>query len=217
MDVKSTKNSSVSLLHYTVEFIQSSQKEILDVFFEFQDVKNISKDNLDDIIASINKLISGLNPIESTLKNPDCDNELKNSIYKWIDGAKSECNDLQSLLNSVQNEYKEMLLFFAESPALKSDQFFIILSDFAQLVEKCILENVKQKEDEEKERKREESNKTAPPKKGVPMGGMGMPGTGGGMGPSQGQLDMILQQMKKGNTFKQKRGSKSFDKPPVFN
>jgi len=72
---------------------------------------------------------------------------------QYLDGyqkQKKKCSELQSLSTRVQNDYKEMINYYAEAPIMKSDQFFQVLSEFSKLIEKCILDNVKIKEEEEK-------------------------------------------------------------------
>jgi len=75
--------------------------------------------------------------------------------------------------------------------------FFSTLSLFAKDVDKSLVELVKIREEEEKEKKRqieEDKRTTKTSNRRMPV-----PGPGPQMGvPSQGQLDMILQQMKKG-------------------
>jgi len=211
LDVKSVTNPSLTLLHYAVEFIQENQKDVLDIFYEFGDIHSISKDNLEDITSGITRLVSGLALIENALKNPECDDEFSNAISRWVPEAKKKCSELQSLSTRVQNDYKEMINYYAEAPIMKSDQFFQVLSEFSKLIEKCILDNVKIKEEEEKEKRREEEDKKpnlGSSKSGKVTGNPMLP-------PNQGQLDMILNQMKRGNAFR-KRGSTKIDKP-LFN
>jgi len=177
----------------------------LDIFYEFNDIHSISKDNLDDIVGAISKLASGLSTIETALKNDNCDNDFTKVFGSWAQEANAEINSLQEISTKVQNDYKSALAFFGEGPATKSDQFFSALSQFAKAIEQCLLENARQREEEEKEKRRaeEEVNKPEKGKAGAKGGASGSPQM---IMPSQGQLDKILSQMKQGNAFK-KRGS----------
>jgi len=196
-EVKSFKNNNLTLLHYLVEYLQKNKKEILDLFLEFEDIHNISKDNLEDIAQAVNKLVAGIKPIETALKGDNVDKYFKKTIGGWLSDANSQLTELSTVSQKVQENYKELLNYYAEAPVTKSDQFFSTLSLFAKDVDKSLVELVKIREEEEKEKKRqieEDKRTTKTSNRRMPV-----PGPGPQMGvPSQGQLDMILQQMKKG-------------------
>jgi len=107
------------------------------------------------------------------------------------------------ITSRLQEDFKELLSFYAEPPATKSDQFFSIISQFGKSCELCIVENIRIKEEEEREKKRQdvESKKQVRTSKGGGTPALAIP--------SQGQLDQILAQMKTGNGFRRRTATKT--------
>jgi len=199
-EVKSFKNNNLTLLHHLVDYMQKNKKDVLDLFYELDDVHAISKDNLEDVMQAVNKLIAGIKPIETALKSDNVDKSFTRSIGGWINDANKQLEELSTIAQKVQENFKELLAYYAETPATKSDQFFQSISSFSKDIERSVVELVRIKEEEEKDKKRqqeEEKRTTTTSNKNTRVSS---PGVGPKVGmPSQGQLDMILQQMKKGN------------------
>jgi len=201
-EVKSVKNSSLTLLHYIVDNLQSNSKDIIDIIYELDDIHAISKENIDDLITSVSKLSTGMKPIQDALNNPECEKYYARVLGKWLPEASETLGELVGFANKVQEDFKDLLNFYAEPPATKSDQFFSIISQFGKSCEACIVENIRIKEEEEKEKKRLElENKRASQQVRASKGGAP---TGMAI-PSQGQLDQILAQMKSGNGFRKRQ------------
>jgi len=153
--------------------------------------------NIDDLVTRVNQLTNSFNPIEAAINNEESGPKLKNKLGGWAEEVKSQVSGLQKNMEKLQKDYKELIEYYAEPPTTKSEEFFGNISSFGKSMQKGVQDLIKIKEDEEKEAKRLQREGETKPKKVGGGGGGGTP-----PGPSQGQLDQILAQMKKGNAFK---------------
>jgi len=195
-DVKSYKDQNVTLLHHAVEYIQSNFKDVINLVYEMDDVHTIAKENMDDLIGSINKLSNGLRTIGNFLKSQECDEHYKNIMGRFIPEAIKSMEELITMGTKVQNDYIELLNYYAESSSTKSNEFFSNVSVFAKAVETCVLDNSRFKEEEmrekrklEEKQKRSELRNSTKHKKIINEENNNKK--------NQGQLDFILQQMKR--------------------
>jgi len=197
LEVKSSKNRELSLLHFLVDYLTKNNPELMQFFDDLEDVHSCARENIDDLVTRVNQLTNSFNPIEAAINNEESGPKLKNKLGGWAEEVKSQVSGLQKNMEKLQKDYKELIEYYAEPPTTKSEEFFGNISSFGKSMQKGVQDLIKIKEDEEKEAKRLQREGETKPKKVGGGGGGGTP-----PGPSQGQLDQILAQMKKGNAFK---------------
>jgi len=187
VEVKSRQNNEITLLHFFSEYLQQHQQSVLEFFDDMDDVHLCARDSLDELSGSINLLITGFKPIEAALSSENCEDKIKSRLSGWADDAKITLETLRKNVEKLHSEYKVVLNYYAEPPGTKSEEFFTNLSNFGKGVKKSI-DDLKRIIEEEERRKRMEEKKEQRPK--VKKLGSFAP-------PNEGQLDLIISQMKK--------------------
>lgn len=153
IDVRSPQDSSITLMHFLADKLEKNFPNLVEVFKEFGPVHTAAKENLQDSLAEVSKLNSGLAPIVNQLSSATCDPVFKSVLGSFVPSATKKMEIIFKSAEKLQNDYKDMLTFYGEPPTTKSDEFFSILSDFASGLERAQAESKKKIEEEEKAKK----------------------------------------------------------------
>jgi len=95
-DVKSTKNSSVTLLHYFADLLATyKDKSVFQCLKELNAVHESARESTVEISNHVTQLIAGLAPIKAHLTTATCDSSFVHAMSTWLPNAERKVNEIQ--------------------------------------------------------------------------------------------------------------------------
>jgi len=156
-DVKSTKNSSLTLNHYLAEYLAS--EKLIENFKDFSSIHEAARVSTTELGKNVIELVKGLDPINAHLSGPNCDQSYITVMKDWAAEALKINTDLTQKNQLVIEGYKKVTALFAEPPSTKSEEFFAQLSSFITSIEQANIANNKRKAEEAALQKKNEMKK----------------------------------------------------------
>jgi len=125
VDVKSTKNPSVTLLHYFADYLANyKDKSVFQCLKEFNVVHESARESTIEVSNQVTQLSAGLSPIKAHLSSGNCDDSFGKVMSSWVPLTEQKVNEIQRKNQEVQKGLLEILNLFGEPPNTKSEEFF---------------------------------------------------------------------------------------------
>eukprot|EP01126_Amoeba_proteus_P065509 TRINITY_DN932_c1_g1_i18.p1 TRINITY_DN932_c1_g1~~TRINITY_DN932_c1_g1_i18.p1 ORF type:complete len:361 (-),score=79.99 TRINITY_DN932_c1_g1_i18:89-1171(-) len=136
-EVRSPLKKDVTLLTFLVQHLRSKNPELLNTFENFGAIHQALRYDITEVSSNLNKLVTGLKPIEEQLKSATCDPNYSRVMGSWAKTSAKQLETLQVKLTDALDRYKKVLKFYAQPENTKSEEFFAIFSEFANQFETC--------------------------------------------------------------------------------
>lgn len=144
-DVRSTKNSSFTLLNFLADFLHKEHLSLWQALKEFSPIHEAARESTTEVVKQITELVSGYTKIKQHLESQSCDVTYSHVMKSWSTEAGRTLDDLSKKKEHVVNGFKEAVNLFAEPNSTKSEDFFGLLSSFINSIEQAYIANEKRR------------------------------------------------------------------------
>eukprot|EP01132_Coremiostelium_polycephalum_P005576 gene5576-6942_t len=214
-DTKTFNNKS-NLLVYMISEIEAKFPQTLNFLTELDLAQEASKISLSQIQGELNQLKKELEIVTNGLgkmKRSAQESFFFSSMDEFIKDANIEIKIAFEQFASAEKEFKQLALLYGEEEKIPSEEFFAYITKFINVFDKSLKDYQREKEVAERAMKRDalKAKKTAAIKKmSAAAGGSGKNshGKGGGAQVVEGMVDDLLQSVRDGDAFKQRRQKK---------
>jgi hypothetical protein len=145
LDVKSSVDSKVSLLHFVAQEMERFNPDYADLIQDFPHLEAAVRESLPMIQGDLGRLKGGLNQVKNLPANPQLDEKYKNAFSKFVPNAEEVLTKASGDLETLQKKYKELVAFFGEDPKIEAEEFFALLNNFVQAYDKARKDNARRK------------------------------------------------------------------------
>jgi len=158
VDVRSVSDPQKTMMYFIVEYMEISFPTDCDFYNDLKPLEEVS--NLQQLTFVHDELLSlkeGIKLVEDFYNSPGSDyGNFRDAMVKFIPSSKKLVEKIDELLDKGEKLFKEMVLYFGESPATTLDEFFGDISRFSRLFEKSRTEIHRKKELEIRQKARQE-------------------------------------------------------------
>jgi len=109
--------------------------------------RDATRENMQEAIGDLNKLIAGIGPVQTQLLSTSCDAPFRMAMGNFVTDDLKRLEDLKQAAATLQTNYKNLLVFYGEPPTTTTEEFFMMVNDFASALKKSIQDNRKRKEE----------------------------------------------------------------------
>ncbi|CAJ0768525.1 4272_t:CDS:2, partial [Entrophospora sp. SA101] len=155
VDTKASTNSSLTLLHFLANTIESKLPHINEFIEELKDSGLACRVSQQEMTGEYRLIGTKLNDLEVELDKNFTDVELEENdrfpeiMRDFVKRTKSQFEELQLKYTSMEVAYKDVVSYFGEDPkSTKPDEFFGIFKTFISSYERARHDNKVQKERE---------------------------------------------------------------------
>ncbi|EGC31207.1 hypothetical protein DICPUDRAFT_156963 [Dictyostelium purpureum] len=141
-DAKSNDNK-LSLLHFLSKTIQDRSPELWSALSELVHLEHASESSLNNIVTDSSEIKRSLDLIEREyvpfVNDPLFANDkaFLNKIVEFQKSVKPQYQKIEKDIDEMNKAYEEVVTYFGEPKATPPDQFFTIISDFLEDLEKA--------------------------------------------------------------------------------
>lgn len=194
VDVKSSLDSKVSLMHWLVERFEIERPEAMNVIEELKSSELASRENMPTVQGDLGKLKGEVNQVLTLIKNPNLDGKYSSALSSFAEKSEQKVKSASTKMDNLLKDIKDLLEFFGEDPKMESDEFFSLVNSFINSLEKAKKDNDRRKALLEKAKKAQE--KKLKEKKAKPSGGQ------------NDILENMISELVSGEVFSRKAGRK---------
>jgi len=188
----------VTLMNYFADLLAGyKDKSVFQCLKEFTVVHDSARESTTEINKQVTQLAEDLNPIKVHLASGECDSTYAQELSTWAPTAEYMVNEIQNKNSEVQKGLVELLDLFGEPISTKSEDFFGLLSSFATNVEQSYLANEKRRAAARKFTRKNSKRLTGSLTESQRPTAIQQQ--------NQGEFDRILNRMKNGQVFVEKR------------
>ncbi|EGC33637.1 hypothetical protein DICPUDRAFT_154316 [Dictyostelium purpureum] len=157
VDTKSSDLSS-NLINTFVKYCTEKEPQLLTFADEMPSLATARKTIWSGVVADVSSIGRDVNSVKQMVETLQKANEPFNqSIVTFLSSASSEVERMRKLLESTQENFKKLCIFFAEDPTkVQPEELFDIFGRFITLFENATTHLQQQKEEQEKEAKRQQ-------------------------------------------------------------
>jgi hypothetical protein len=96
----------------------------------------ICKEDLQEVVKGVRKLELRLRPLQSHLRGPQCDPQFAQIFKNFVEArAEPAIKKISELCSTMQEDFKNLLVWFGEPPTVKANDFFAMFYDLASEME----------------------------------------------------------------------------------
>ncbi|KAF2072641.1 hypothetical protein CYY_006043 [Polysphondylium violaceum] len=220
-DTKTFNNKS-NLLVYIISEIEQKFPECLNFLDDLDLVNEASKISLAQISGELNLLKKDLESVTNgvgKMKQNREDMYFFSSMEDFIKDAGIELKIAQEQYAEAESEFQKLAVWFGEETKIPSEELFSVLTRFLQTFDKSFKDFQRDKESAERAMKRDQmkAQKTAALKKisGKASAGKNSPLNSSTSSMAEGMVDDIMQSVRDGDAFKQRRQKKTTTGPSI--
>lgn len=164
-DTKSADNKT-TLLHYLVEYVESSHSEVLVFLDDLKHVEEGARHSLDLLKSSVAELDVSLKGIGKELEAVAPTDRFVEVMGVFYEGATQAVSDMQSSLHTIEATYEKAAKAYGEIPSkVKAEEFLSKFHDFEEAFVKAQRDNARAKERAEKKARRDAAKAAAKAKR----------------------------------------------------
>eukprot|EP01124_Arcella_intermedia_P030508 TRINITY_DN6698_c0_g1_i1.p1 TRINITY_DN6698_c0_g1~~TRINITY_DN6698_c0_g1_i1.p1 ORF type:complete len:603 (-),score=193.39 TRINITY_DN6698_c0_g1_i1:6-1646(-) len=154
MDMKSISDPDKTMLHFVVEYIESAYPMDMDWYIELECLEKASSlQQLSFIREELTLLSNGIKMIEDFCAKPAASvGNFTELMSKFTPTSKKLLSKIEELLEKGEKLFKDMIIYFGESPTSTLDEFFGGIYRFGIIFEKARLALISKREQEQRQK-----------------------------------------------------------------
>jgi hypothetical protein len=151
LDVKSSVDPKVTLMHFIQTQIEKRMPECADLLADFTQLETAPRQNVPTLQGDLGRLKGELNIVVNLAKNPNLEEgKIKQAVLSFLPTAESSVEKLMGRMESVVAQIKELLVYFGEETKVEPDEFFGQIATFVLGFDKAKKDTARRKALEEK-------------------------------------------------------------------
>ncbi|CAI2175942.1 18087_t:CDS:10 [Funneliformis geosporum] len=150
-DTKATENNSkgtATLLHYLAFTIESNQKELITFMDELPHLEAAARVSVVTVMSSVTSLVTGVSQIKEEMRVLKrirlitVNDRFLEVMDDFVKQVESTIQRIQETATNLDNELKQMLIYYGEDPkSIKPEDFFGLIVSFSSSIMKARKEN----------------------------------------------------------------------------
>ncbi|XP_023158974.1 formin-J, partial [Ceratitis capitata] len=148
-DIRANK-PGINLIHFVAMQAEKRNPELLTFPAQLGTLENASRTTAEQINNEINALDTRIRKIKRQIEQPTTEDEIKEQMWEFLEGAEREVAVLQSNMKEVETMRLKLADFFCEDAAhFKLEECFKVLQSFCDKFKQAVKENERRQQLEE--------------------------------------------------------------------
>ena len=214
-DTKAADNKT-TLMHYLAGYLSQHFPHLLSFMDELPSVQLASKVALGMITTDLKQFVEDLFEVRHTIarfiSKKKLNARIKDNLSLWLKECEQNFSVLEEIYGQADSDYKNLVLFWGDDPKLwQPEDWFATFGKFAKSLQKCLEDNIRERELAEKAAKRAAEKEKKVASHNTPTSNFNQiketpvkKGTANNV-EAEALVDELLSSMRDGNAFKMRR------------